>query len=159
MTVTIRKGRPEDAPAVQELVQQLADYEKAPEEVITTGDDILRFGFGPERIFEFLVAESEGVVIGFALYFWKYSTWKGKALYLEDFYVVPEKRNLKVGKQLFDAVVKIACESGAGRMEWQVLDWNELALGFYRSYGATLSGEWINGYLFRDDLKRLSNGG
>lgn len=153
--VVVRKAQEKDATSIQALVEELALYEKAPEEVSTSAVDVLKYGFGSEKIFDAFVAEHKGCVVGFALCFWKYSTWKGKALYLEDFYVKPEYRKEKIGQKLFAEVVNLANTEGANRMEWLVLDWNELGLNFYKKIGAKLDEEWITGMLFPDDFKRL----
>ncbi len=153
--VVVRKAVEKDAEGIQALVNELALYEKAPEEVSTSADDIRRFGFGKDQLFEAFVADHDGVIVGFALCFWKYSTWKGKALYLEDFYVKPTYRKDKIGKALFTKVVELAKIEGANRMEWLVLDWNELGLEFYKKIGATLDETWITGMLFPRDFDRL----
>lgn len=153
--VVVRKAVENDAEGIQALVNELALYEKAPEEVLTSSEDIRRFGFGKEKLFEAFVAELEGDIVGFSLCFWKYSTWKGKALYLEDFYVKPENRKDKVGKDLFAKVVELAKNEGAKRMEWLVLDWNQLGLDFYNKIGAKLDSEWVTGMLFPTDFDRL----
>ena len=95
-----------------------------------------------------IVAEEAGEVIGFAIYYTSYSTWKGPCIYLEDLYVLPEKRNLHAGSKLFDAVVAIAKERKVARMDWQVLDWNQLAIDFYERKGATIDKDWYNGRMF-----------
>lgn len=153
--VLVRKATENDAKAIQELVNELALYEKAPEEVSTTDADVLKFGFGNDKIFDAFVAELEGQVVGFALCFWKYSTWKGKALYLEDFYVKPQFRQLKIGQALFNKVVEKAQKENAQRMEWLVLDWNDIGLNFYKKIGANLDETWISGMLFPNDFKRI----
>ena len=102
------------------------------------------------KIFDFFVAEKNNTVLGMALYYYKYSTWKGKCLYLEDFFVLPEFRGTGIGSKLFDEVVAIAKARGVKRMDWQVLDWNEPALHFYKKKNAVLDPEWINGRFFFD---------
>lgn len=153
--MNIRVGKESDLEAVQYLINQLAIYEKEPDEVSTTVDDLLASGFGSNKIFDFLVAETHEGIKGFALFFWKYSTWKGKALYLEDFYVEPEYRGTGMGKQLFQEVVRFADNNGAKRMEWVVLSWNEPALKFYNKMGAKLDDEWQIGQLFPADFKMI----
>lgn len=153
--VEIRKAKEKDAVAIQGLVNELAVYEKAPDEVSTSEKDVLQFGFGKDKIFDAFVAIVDEQTVGFALCFWKYSTWKGKALYLEDFYVKPQFRQLKIGQALFNKVVEKAYIENAQRMEWLVLDWNEIGLNFYKKIGANLDETWISGMLFRDDLKRI----
>jgi len=143
----IRPARKGDEVAIMELIRGLALYERAPEQVVNTSEALGKHLF-EEKICETLVAEEKGEIIGFALYFTNYSTWKGKCLYLEDFYVLPEFRRSGTGSKLFDEVVRIAKEMGVKRMDWQVLEWNEPALEFYRKKGATLDPEWVNGRLF-----------
>ncbi len=136
-----------DAKSIMELIHALAEYEKAPGEVVNTAED-LEVHLFDEGICSAIVAEMDGNVVGFALYFTNYSTWKGKCLYLEDFYVLPEYRKHGIGSLLFDQVVEIARERGVKRMDWQVLDWNEPALNFYKKKNAVLDPEWINGRIF-----------
>lgn len=143
----IRLAQKGDEFAIMELIHALAAYEKAPDEVVNTAED-LHVHLFEEKICEALVAERDGKVVGFALYYTNYSTWKGKCLYLEDFYVLPEFRGEGIGSKLFDAVVTIAKNRGVKRMDWQVLDWNEPALNFYRKKQAVLDPEWINGRFF-----------
>lgn len=145
--MTIRPAQKGDEQAIMELIRGLALYEKAPEEVVNTAEDLAVHLF-EEQICNALVAEKDDFVVGFALFYTNYSTWKGKCLYLEDFYVLPEFRGKGIGSQLFDEVVKIAKDRGVKRMDWQVLDWNEPALNFYRKKQAVLDPEWINGRFF-----------
>jgi GNAT superfamily N-acetyltransferase len=145
----IRKARKGDETAIMELIHGLATYEKAPEQVVNTAENLAKHLF-EERICDAIVAEVDGKTVGFALYFTNYSTWKGKCLYLEDFYVLPEYREQGIGSILFDEVVKIAKERGVKRMDWQVLAWNEPAIAFYEKKDAVLDPEWINGRLFFD---------
>ena len=147
MTALIRPGTPADLPAALELIRELALYERAPEAVITTVESMTRDGFGASRVFEFLVAELEGRVVGIALYFPVYSTWKGRMLYLDDLVVTEAARGAGIGKLLFDAVIVEARRQGATRLRWQVLDWNTPAIRFYERYGATMDPEWLNATL------------
>jgi GNAT superfamily N-acetyltransferase len=147
--LSIRAARKGDEVAIMQLIKALALYEKAPEQVSNTAEKLGRHLFD-ERICDALVVEIKGQIVGFALYYTNYSTWKGKCLYLEDFFVLPEYRRDGIGSQLFDAVVQIARDRGVRRMDWQVLDWNEPALNFYRKKNAVLDSEWINGRLFFD---------
>lgn len=151
--LTIRRGQEADLPQVLALIQELAEYERAPHEVTNTLADMQRDGFGPEPIFKFFVAEQpEGRIIGIALYYTAYSTWKGRMLYLEDLVVTEDLRGTGIGKRLFDAVVAEARHTGANRMKWQVLEWNEPAIGFYKKIGANLDPEWHNGNLTAEQL-------
>ncbi len=132
------------------LIHALALYEKAPEQVKNTAGDLAIHLF-EEKICDALVVEHNDTIIGFALFYTNYSTWKGKCLYLEDFFILPEYRRDGIGSQLFDRVVDIAKERKVRRMDWQVLEWNEPALSFYSKKMATLDPEWINGRLFFDE--------
>jgi L-amino acid N-acyltransferase YncA len=154
MSVSIRKGTQEDLPAVLELIKELAVYERAPDEVENTIEQMQIEGFGPQSVFKFLVAEKEdGTIIGLALYFYSYSTWKGKCLYLEDLIVTESERGKCTGRRLFDAVAEIARKENVGRMQWQVLDWNEPSIQFYKNLGSELDEEWINCKLRREHLQ------
>jgi GNAT superfamily N-acetyltransferase len=150
--VTIRKGVIDDLPAILELIKELATYEKAPNEVSVTLAEMQHHGFGPNAIFEFFVAIEEEKTIGLALYYYKYSTWKGRCLFLEDIIVTESKRGLGVGKLLFNEVGKVAHQQGVRRMEWQVLDWNEPAINFYKKMPVYLDAEWINCKLTNKEL-------
>jgi GNAT superfamily N-acetyltransferase len=155
MSFKIRKGKRKDCKAVLDLIRELAIYEKAADEVEITAEQLAEDGFGKQAAYEIFVAESEGKIIGTALFYTKYSTWKGKSIYLEDLIVREEFRGVGAGKALFEAVMQVARERQSGRMEWQVLDWNEPAIGFYRKYGAELDGEWINGKFRREQLQKM----
>jgi GNAT superfamily N-acetyltransferase len=144
MNIAIRKGTKTDLPAVLNLVKELAIYEKAPNEVTVTLNDMERDGFGENPIFSFFVAETDGKVVGIALYYIKYSTWKGKCVFLEDIIVTEAYRQYGIGKKLFDEVVKVAKVMNVKRLEWQVLEWNEPAIKFYKKLNAHFDEEWIN---------------
>ena len=144
MHIIIRKGIKEDLPQVHALIMELAIYERAPDEVTNTLANMLEDGFGEKPVFEFLVAEAENKVVGLCLYYMAYSTWKGKMLYLEDLVVTETYRRYGVGKKLFDAFARRAHELGAKRLKWQVLEWNEPAIAFYKKLNANLDGEWVN---------------
>ena len=146
----IRAAQPGDEHAIMSLIHALARYEKAPEQVKNNASDLAVHLF-EENICGALVVEIEQQIVGFALYYTNYSTWKGKCLYLEDFFILPEFRRDGIGSQLFDRVVQIAKERNVRRMDWQVLEWNEPALSFYSKKNATLDPEWINGRLFFDE--------
>ncbi len=153
--VTVRKGEIDDLPPILELIKELADYEKAPNEVSVTLAEMQHHGFGAKSIFEFYVAIEEEKIIGLALYYYKYSTWKGRCLFLEDIIVTASKRGLGVGKLLFNEVGKVAHKQGVRRMEWQVLDWNEQAINFYKKMPVHLDAEWINCKLTNKELNEL----
>lgn len=144
MSLVIRKGEEKDLPQVLELIQELADYEKAPEEVENTVDMMREAGFGDNPIFGFLVAEKDDKVIGTAIYYTKYSTWKGKKFYLEDLIVTEKERGQQVGKALFEACLELTKSGGFHSMVWQVLDWNEPAINFYKKYATEFDGEWVD---------------
>ena len=153
--IVIRKGNQNDVDAALGLVKELAHYEKAPYEVEVTVEEMKNWGFGQNKVFDFFVAESNGKIIGLALYYYKYSTWKGKCMFLEDIIVTESMRGKGIGKLLFDEVVKVAKAEKVRRLEWQVLEWNEPAINFYRKYNAVLDGEWINCKLTNQHLEKL----
>lgn len=146
-TTRIRRGERSDVPALFELIQELAEYERAADEVTNAPEQLARDGFGETPLFGVLVAEVGGTVVGMSLYYFRYSTWKGKRLYLEDLIVKPAFRGLGLGKQLLDATVAEARRTECTGLMWQVLDWNEPSIEFYKKYGARLDGEWINCHL------------
>lgn len=127
-----------------ELIQELADYEKAPEEVTVTLEHFQESGFGLNPVWWAFVAEVDGKVEGFALYYIRYSTWKGQRMYLEDILVTEQMRGKQLGKLLFDRLIVEAKEKNLKGMVWQVLEWNEPAINFYKKYNASFDGEWIN---------------
>jgi ribosomal protein S18 acetylase RimI-like enzyme len=145
--MNIRKATIEDVPAIMELVRELAVYEKAPEEVTNTEERMRKEGFGENPAFECILAEKDGTVVGMSLYYYRYSTWKGRRLYLEDLIVTEKARGTGLGKILLDRTIEIAKEEGCSGMMWQVLDWNTPAIEFYKKYNARLDGEWINCHL------------
>jgi GNAT superfamily N-acetyltransferase len=151
----IREGRIEDLPKVLELVKELAAYERAPEQVINTVAAMEIDGFGPNPIFGFFVAENDNGIVGLSLFYWRYSTWKGKRLYLEDIIVTEAERGKGMGKLLFDRTLQHALDENCSGMMWQVLDWNEPAINFYRKYGASLSNEWVNCSLERSEIEKF----
>lgn len=154
--ITIRKGTKADLPRVLQLIKELALYEKAPHEVINTVELMERDGFGPNPIYGLFVAENEMGVVGISIYYWRYSTWKGKRLYLEDIVVTETERGKGIGKLLFDRTMQHALDEDCSGMMWQVLDWNEPAINFYKKYyNPKLDGEWINCCLERDEIIKL----
>ncbi|MBM3160949.1 MAG: GNAT family N-acetyltransferase [Bacteroidetes bacterium] len=148
--MNIRPAAPKDVPFIFDLIKELALYEKAPEQVTNTSEN-LHYDLFEAPICEAIVAEENDAIIGFALYYTSYSTWKGRCLYLEDFYVKEKYRKRGIGKLLFDEVVRIAKAKKVKRMDWQVLEWNEPGLQFYRKENALLDSEWVNGRLFFDE--------
>lgn len=147
--IRIRSAIPGDEKSIFLLIQELALYEKAPEQVSNSAE-LLKFDLFVTPICAAIVAEKEKEIIGFAIYYTSYSTWKGKSLYLEDFYVKENHRKNGIGTLLFNRVVAIAKEKKVKRLDWQVLEWNKLALDFYKKKGAELSNEWTNGRIYFD---------
>ena len=139
-------------PRVLALIQELAVYERAPDAVTNTLEMMRHDGFGPAPIFGFFVLEDGAELLGLALYYTAYSTWKGRMLFLEDLVVTEAARRGGLGRVLFDAVVAEARRTGAQRMKWQVLNWNEPAITFYKKLGANLDPEWLNGNLTAEQL-------
>ena len=154
---TIREGRKEDLPRVLELVKELALFERAPEQVSNTLEMMELDGFGPHPIFGFFVAvnDNTGMIIGISVYYYRYSTWKGKRLYLEDIVVTESERGNGAGKLLFDRTMLKCLEDGCSGMTWQVLDWNTPAIKFYQKYGANLDVEWTNCNLQAEDIEKI----
>jgi GNAT superfamily N-acetyltransferase len=155
---TVEEALPHDAPSIANLIRELARYERAPEEAILTTENILEDGFGPNKIFTCYVARLNNEVVGIALLYTKYSTWKGRCIFLEDIIVTEIHRNKGIGKALFQRTIRYAVEQKAARLEWQVLDWNESAIGFYKNFGAVLDPTWINCKFTLDQLQQLNAG-
>src|SRR5262245_32112088 len=154
---TIRPGGPRDAPIILGLIRGLAEYERLAHQVEATIGRIRQHGFGRRRYFETLICRRQGRAVGFALYFFTYSTFLARpSLYLEDLFVLPEERGSGAGRALLAALARIAVRRGCGRMEWTVLDWNRPAIGFYRRLGANLRKEWILTRLTGAPLERLA---
>ena len=147
-SVIIRSANKDDMDSVLELIRELASFENAAEQVTNTVDQLKRDGFGETKIFDCQIAEFENAVVGFALFYTSYSTWKGPCLYLEHFLVTSNMRNKGIGKRLFEEVFNIAKERKVKRFEWQVLEWNEDAINFYKKYDADMDMEWVNGKIF-----------
>lgn len=154
MEVEIRKGHRDDLPQVYALIKELAEFERAPQEVTNTLEDMELDGFGENPIFRFFVAESEAAIVGIALYYIGYSTWKGKMLFLEDLVVTEKLRRAGIGRKLFKAVAQEAKKTRAKRFKWQVLEWNEPAIAFYKKIGANLDGEWINCNMTEEQIQQ-----
>jgi len=151
----IRKGNKNDLPQVLNLVRELAIYEKAPNDVEVTIEEMTEWGFGPDKQFDFFVGEKNNTIIGIAIYYYKYSTWKGKCLFLEDIIVTEKERQHGYGKLLFNEVVQVAKKENVRRMEWQVLDWNTPAIEFYKNYSTIFDAEWINCKLTDKELQMM----
>lgn len=159
MTVSIRAATPDDIPEILALIRELADYEKEPAAAIATAADLMRDGFSEPKRFHCLIAEEQSTVLGFALYFHNYSTWRGHAgIYLEDLFVRPPHRGRGIGKALLAAVAAVALDEGCPRLEWAVLDWNQPAIDFYQSVGAEAMSEWTTMRVSGQALHRLARG-
>ena len=145
MEIQVRRAVKKDCAAMMELIKELAIYEKAPDEVTVDFDHFVESGFGENPVWHAFVAEVDNHVVGFALYYIRYSTWKGQRLYLEDILVNEAFRRNGIGKLLFDRLLKEVEEKKFSGMVWQVLDWNEPALNFYKKYaGVSFDNEWVN---------------
>ena len=145
MEITIRRAVKEDCARLMELVQELATYERAPNEVTVTLEHFIESGFGEKPVWWAFVAEENGTIQGFALYYIRYSTWKGQAMYLEDILVTEPMRGKGLGRLLFDRLIEDAKEKKLPRIIWQVLEWNESAINFYKKYEkVTIDNGWLN---------------
>ena len=154
METTIREATANDMHEVLSLIKELAEFEKAPDAVDITVDDLVKDGFNHNPNFKALVAETDGKVVGMALFFIGYSTWKGKMLFLDDLVVKKDWRKKGIGANLLDSVVAYAAEINAKVLKWQVLDWNKPAIDFYESYGVKFDGEWIDCKLYKDQIRQ-----
>ena len=150
----IRVAIKQDCPRLLELVNELALFEHAPEEVTVTLQEFEDAGFGDKPVWKAFVAEVDGVIVAMALYYVRYSTWKGCRLFLEDLIVTEEYRGKGIGKSLFDKIIVEAKELGFSGMVWQVLDWNEPAINFYKKYEANLEPGWLNDSLSKQQLSK-----
>ena len=155
MPINVRKASPDDVPVIWKLVKELAEFEKAPNEVMTSEEELLRDGFGENPAYHAIVAEWEGEVKGMAVYYYSYSTWKGRSIYVDDIVVSENARGKGLGKALLDKLVAIAKEENVGKLHWQVLDWNKPAIDFYSKYKATFDAEWVNVAVSRANLVQL----
>lgn len=153
--IIIRKAVKEDCPLMMELVKELALYEKAPHEVTVSLEEMQEAGFGPSPVWWAFVAEADSKLIGLSLYYIRYSTWKGKRLYLEDIIVSEAYRGQGTGKLLFDATAREARELRMNGMTWQVLDWNQPAINFYNRYHAEIEKGWLNASLSKTQLSNF----
>lgn len=156
MNIKLRRATAEDCPRLLELIMELAIYEKAPQEVTVTLDEFVAAGFGENPVWKSFVAVDGENIVGLALFYVRYSTWKGCRLYLEDFLVTENYRGKGIGKLLFDRVVQEAKEGNFNGMNWQVLDWNTPAINFYDKYGAAYESEWLNASFSKEQLETLN---
>ena len=154
MNFKIRKGEQKDMPSVLKLINELAVYEKEPDAVHITVDDLIENGFKENPQFDIFVAEAEGEILGMALFYNRFSTWDGPSLHLEDLIVTEECRGKGIGKALYDSVLDYGVTFGKKRVEWVVLDWNTPAVNFYKSTGATLLEDWNLCQMKREDIKK-----
>jgi GNAT superfamily N-acetyltransferase len=156
-TLVIRRGTERDVPTILKLIRGLAEYERLAHEMEATAARVRAHGFGRRRYFETIICRRGGKPVGFALYFFTYSTFLARpTLYLEDLFVLPEERGTGAGKALLRALARIAVRRGCGRLEWAVLDWNRHAIGFYKRLGAKLRRQWILTRLTGAPLRRLA---
>jgi GNAT superfamily N-acetyltransferase len=144
MEIRIRRAERSDCPRMLELVHELAEYERAPQEVSVTLQHFEESGFGEHPVYWAYVAEADDVIVAFALYYIRYSTWKGQRMYLEDILVTEKWRGKKIGQMLFERLIIEAKEKDLHGISWQVLEWNEPAINFYKKYNASFDGEWVN---------------
>ena len=157
MITIIRKGLKRDLTSVLKLIVELADYENAADQVTITLDDLENDGFGSQPCFWFLVAEKDDEIIGLSFYWIRYSTWKGKFLFLEDFVIKEEYRRHGIGSKLFKETIKISKQLNLNGMIWQVLDWNIPAIDFYKKFNAEISKDWLNGKLTKKQIENINN--
>ena len=155
MNIELRIATAEDCPRLLELITELAIYEKAEHEVTVSLNEFVSAGFGKNPVWKAFVATDEKIIVGVALFYVRYSTWKGCRLYLEDFLVTETYRGKGIGKLLFDKVIAEAKAQNFNGMNWQVLDWNEPAINFYNKYEAEYESEWLNGSFSKEKLNAL----
>ncbi|MEO6523495.1 MAG: GNAT family N-acetyltransferase [Mucilaginibacter sp.] len=157
MEVNLRVAKIGDCGRLLELINELAVYEKAPDEVTVSLSEFKEAGFGQKPVWKSFVAEVDKVIVGFALFYTRYSTWKGRRIYLEDLLVTEDMRGKGIGKLLFDAVVNETKQQGFSGMVWQVLDWNEPAINFYNKYEAGLEAGWLNASLSQAQVSAFNS--
>lgn len=151
----IRKAREEDMEPVLNLIKELALYEKEPEAVIVTAEDLRRDGFGDDPLFYCYVAVEDGTIVGMALYYYRYSTWKGRTLHLEDLVVKENQRGTGIGFALYSEIIKTGFDDNVQRIEWNVLNWNTTAIDFYRKSGATVLEDWMVAQMSRSEIEQF----
>ncbi|HET8666566.1 MAG TPA: GNAT family N-acetyltransferase [Terriglobales bacterium] len=160
LMLTIRPAEKADVAVILQFIRDLAEYEREPHAATATEVDLLRDGWGAEPKFRCLIAEWNGAPVGFALYFFNYSTWQGRpGLYAEDVYVRPEYRGRGIGKAIFIELARVALRKNCGRFQWQVLDWNQPAIDFYKSLGGRFLNEWLTVRLEGEQIETLAASG
>lgn len=152
----IRKGQKEDMPAVLELIKELAAFEKEPDAVVVTVDELINDGFGYKPLFQTFVAEQEDEIVGMALFYYRYSTWKGKTIHLEDLIVKEDKRGTGAGSALYKEVLRYAKSESVRRVEWVVLNWNQHAIDFYKRSGATILQDWLTVQMHEEGITQFT---
>jgi len=157
MEFQVRKATKNDMPSVLKLINELAVYEREPDAVEVTVADLERDGFGDQPLFNCFVAEAEDKIVGMALFYNRYSTWKGKTIHLEDLIVNEDYRGKGIGMQLYKKVMQFALEENIKRVEWVVLDWNTPAVNFYKNTGASVFSEWDTVQFDQDSIKKFLN--
>ncbi|WP_085516747.1 GNAT family N-acetyltransferase [Marivirga sericea] len=155
MNVKIRRATEKDIPRTLELIQELAVYEREPNAVVIDVEELTKDGFGENPAYGLFVAETEKEIVGIALYYFRYSTWNGKVLYLEDLIVTESERGNGYGRKLLNAILQEADEQSCRLCTWQVLDWNEPSIEFYKAIGADLDEGWINCTVKQDQYKEI----
>ena len=155
MELQIRNARKEDMPSVLQLILELAVFEKEPDAVDITVEDLEQAGFGDDKQFDCFVAEAEGEIVGMALIYFRFSTWKGRTVHLEDLVVKEKMRGKGVGKALYRKVMEYAVKQGVKRVNWVVLDWNKPAIDFYEQTGATVLSNWWQVEMEEEALKKF----
>ncbi|WP_372793798.1 N-acetyltransferase family protein [Lutibacter sp.] len=157
MSFNIRKGEKSDMPSVLKLIKELAHFENEPDAVIVTVEDLEKDGFGETPLFKTFVAEQNNEIVGMALFYPRYSTWKGATIHLEDLIVTKSKRGLNIGSALYTKVIEYGYNKGVKRIEWVVLDWNTPAIKFYESTGASVLRDWDTAQIHWDEMKKYLN--
>lgn len=147
-SIVIRPAKRLDTKAIYDLICELAEFEKARDQVSISMEELQEDGFGSDPAYRCIVAEKNHEIVGFALYYIRYSTWKGKCVYLEDFLVKKEFRRCGIGRRLFEQMLVISKKLNVRLMTWQVLDWNKSAIDFYDQFGAKYDAEWLNGKIY-----------
>lgn len=155
MNLIIREGEKKDIPEVLNLIKQLADYEKALDQVTITEKELENDGFKDHPYYSFLIAEKDQEIIGLSFFFIRYSTWKGKFLFLEDFVIKKEYRKQGIGTALFNKTIETCHKLKLNGMCWQVLDWNTPAINFYKKYDSEISSKWLNGKLTKSQINSI----